>query len=217
MVVWNNCAPPKVKFFGWLTWQGKVKTSSFLRRIGILAAFANVGCVFCQNEKEPVNHILLSCPFVWLLWSKIMKWWGFQRVMPNLVEGLLQWWSFYKMKKTEKLLWMVVPLAVLWSTWKHRNDCVFNGSQPNFEELCEVVKARIALWAQSFLTKLEFSINDIVFNLPQAAVGVLAAARCLVIGCLAMGLFVVQLMGLIVVQQKCLGHNLVMQQQPVVA
>ncbi|XP_028095031.1 protein NRT1/ PTR FAMILY 7.1-like [Camellia sinensis] len=71
------------------------------------------------------------------------------------------------MKKTEKLLWKVMSLAVLWSTWKHRNDCVFNGSQPNFEELCEVVKIRISLWAQSFPAKMEFSINDVVFNLLQ--------------------------------------------------
>lgn len=70
------------------------------------------------------------------------------------------------MKKTEKLLWKVVPLAVLWSTWKHKNDCVFNGCQPNFEELCEVVKARIALCAKSSPAKMEFSVNDVVFNLP---------------------------------------------------
>lgn len=165
--VWNNCAPPKVKFFGWLAWLGKVKTSSYLQRIGILDKAANVSCVFCQNEVESVNHILLFCPFVWLLWSQIMKWWGVQWVMPNSVEGLLQWWSFCKMKKLEKVIWKVVPLAVLWSTWKHRNDCVFNGSQPNLEDLCEVVKVRIALWVKSSPAKVEFSINDVVFNLHQ--------------------------------------------------
>ncbi|KAL7213571.1 hypothetical protein ACSBR2_016155 [Camellia fascicularis] len=110
VVVWNNCAPPKVKFFGWLAWQGKVKTSSFLQRIGILDASATVGCVFCQNEVESVNHILLFCPFVWLLWSHILKWWGFQWAMPNTVEGLLQWWSFCRMKKIEKMLWKLLLL-----------------------------------------------------------------------------------------------------------
>lgn len=25
LVVWNNCAPPKVKFLGWLSWQGKAR------------------------------------------------------------------------------------------------------------------------------------------------------------------------------------------------
>lgn len=165
-VVWNNCAPPRVKCFGWLAWQGKVKTSSFLQWIRILAASANVGCVFCQAEVEFVNHILLFCPFVWLLWSNIMKWWGFQWAIPNSMEGLLQWWSLCRLKKIEKLLWKVVPLAILWSTWKHRNDYILNGFQPNFEKLSEVVKARIALWAKSSPTKMEFFVNGVVFNLP---------------------------------------------------
>lgn len=167
MAVWHNCAPPKVKFFRWLAWQDIVKTASFLQRMGILAVNTNVCCVFCQVEMDTVNHILPFCPFVCLLWSHIMKWWGVQWVIPNSVEGLLQWWSFCKMKKVEKLLWRGVPLAVFWSTWKHRNDCVFNGSQPNLEDLCELVKARIALWVKSFLAKVEFSVNDVVFNLQQ--------------------------------------------------
>ncbi|XP_028118360.1 uncharacterized protein LOC114315916 [Camellia sinensis] len=136
--VWNNCAPPKVKFFGWLAWLGKLKTFSYLQRIGILDEAAN-----------------------------ILKWWGVQWVMPNSVEGLLQWWSFCKMKKLEKVMWKAVPMAVLWSIWKHRNDCIFNGAQPNLEDLCEVVKVRIASWVKSSPAKVEFSINDIVFNLQQ--------------------------------------------------
>lgn len=71
------------------------------------------------------------------------------------------------MKKIEKVIWKVVPLAVFWSTWKHRNDCIFNGSQPNLRDLCELVKARIAMWVKSSPTKMVFSINDIVFNLSQ--------------------------------------------------
>ncbi|CAL5382290.1 unnamed protein product [Camellia sinensis] len=51
-----------------------------------------------------------------------------------------------EMQKLEKKIWMVIPLATLWSTWKHRNDCVFSGSRPNLEALCELVKVRVALW-----------------------------------------------------------------------
>lgn len=67
----------------------------------------------------------------------------------------------------EKKIWMVIPLATLWSTWKHRNDCVFNVSQPNLEALCELVKVRVAIWFKASKLQVNFSINNLVFNLPQ--------------------------------------------------
>lgn len=72
--IWNNFAPSKVQFFGWLAWLGKIKTSSFLYRIGILPGSANLDCVFCHNEVKTVEHLLLYCPFVWLLWPNIVRW-----------------------------------------------------------------------------------------------------------------------------------------------
>lgn len=48
-VIWNNCAPPKAQFFGSLAWQEKVKTTSFLHRIGILGGNVNINCVFLSK------------------------------------------------------------------------------------------------------------------------------------------------------------------------
>ncbi|XP_028060510.1 uncharacterized protein LOC114264103 [Camellia sinensis] len=111
--IWNNFAPPKVQSFGWLAWLGKIKTSNFLHRIGILLGNANLDCVFCHNEVEIVEHLLLYCPFVSLLWSNIVRWWGMQWVLPGSVTGLLRWWSSCRMKKLEKKIWMVLPLEAL--------------------------------------------------------------------------------------------------------
>ncbi|CAL5406992.1 unnamed protein product [Camellia sinensis] len=36
----------------------------------------------------------------------------------------------------------------IWSIWKHRHDCIFNGHQLNLGELCELVKVRGALWVK---------------------------------------------------------------------
>ncbi|XP_028056259.1 uncharacterized protein LOC114260377 [Camellia sinensis] len=161
-LIWNNFAPPKVQFFMWLAWLGKVKTSSFLHRIGILSESANLACVFWHDEVETVDHLFLFCPFVWLLWSNIVRWWGLQWVLPGSVSGLLQWWSGCRMKKLEKKIWMVLPLATLWSTWQHRNACVFSGSQPNLADLCKLAKVRLAMWLKASPIQVEFSINDLV-------------------------------------------------------
>lgn len=80
----------------------------------------------------------------------------------GFVHGLLEWWSGCGIQKMEKKIWMVIPLATLWSTRKHRNV-----SQPNLEALCELVKVRVAMWFKASKLSVDFSINDLVFNLPQ--------------------------------------------------
>ncbi|CAL5330043.1 unnamed protein product [Camellia sinensis] len=165
--IWNNCAPSKVQFFGWLACMARLKLLAFCKELVSLIGNANIVCVFCQNEIETVDHILLFCPFVWRLWSNIVKWWGLQWVLSGSVNGLLQWWFGCKMKKLEKKIWAVIPLAILWSIWKHRNDCVFSDIQPNWEELCDIVKVRVAMWIKASPMDAVFSVNDLVFNLQQ--------------------------------------------------
>jgi len=72
--VWVGLALPKVQFFCWLAWRDKVKTSTFLHRIGVLPVSANNMCVFCQAEVESLNHVLLFCPLVWKCWSQMVRW-----------------------------------------------------------------------------------------------------------------------------------------------
>lgn len=75
-LLWNNIYPPKVQFLGWLAWKRRLKTFSFLQRIGVLGPEASVLCIFCRREEESVSHILLWCPFAWRVWSCLLQWWG---------------------------------------------------------------------------------------------------------------------------------------------
>lgn len=63
-----------------------------------------------------------------------------------------------KLKKKEKKIWRVIPLAVMWSVWKCRNECVFRKSIPNLEELCELIKYRIAFWLKPAFSEFNFSV-----------------------------------------------------------
>ncbi|KAL7169038.1 hypothetical protein ACSBR2_034130 [Camellia fascicularis] len=96
--VWVGLAPPKVQFFCWLAWRGKVKTSNFLQRIGVLHASVNNICVFCQADVESLNHVLLFCPPVWKCWSQMVRWSDQVLAICGSVQGLLQWWSAGKSK-----------------------------------------------------------------------------------------------------------------------
>lgn len=87
--------------------------------------------------------------------------------MPGSVNGVLQWWSGSRMKKLERKIWAVIPVTILWSIWKHRNKCVFHGIQPNWDDLCDIVKVRVAMWLKASPTDVTFSVSDLVFNLQQ--------------------------------------------------
>lgn len=114
-----------------------------------------------------MNHVMLHCHLIWRVWSEIVNWWNLSWCIPGSVEDLLQWWSGISQKAKVKEIWKVAPLAMLWSVWKLRNECVFKEARPDFAELAELVKVRVAVWAKSNLKEMQYSVHDIVSNLKQ--------------------------------------------------
>ncbi|XP_028064362.1 uncharacterized protein LOC114267521 [Camellia sinensis] len=166
-LLWYNLAPPKVQFLGWLAWKGRLKTTMFLQKIGVLNQSASIDCVLCRNDAETVNHVLLWCPFVWQVWSTVLNWWGIQWAVPGNVEGLLHWWMGFKWRKFEDRIWKVIPLAVMWSTWKLRNEVIFSGKQLCVAEFCELILARVAFWVKAHSKGCSYSVQDIIRRLQQ--------------------------------------------------
>ncbi|CAL5440634.1 unnamed protein product [Camellia sinensis] len=165
--IWNNLAPPKVQFLSWLAWKGRIKCSEFLQRIGVLSPNTSALCVFCRAELETVNHVFLHCPFIWKLWANLVNWWNYKWVSPGTVEGLLLSWAGIRMKKKMLAVWKTIPLAVLWSVWRSRNDCLFNKVQLEWNALEELIKARVALWVATSLKGFNYSVHDVIYNLKQ--------------------------------------------------
>ncbi|KAL7259613.1 hypothetical protein ACSBR1_005492 [Camellia fascicularis] len=100
----------------------------------------------------------------------MLKWWGFSRALPDVVEKVFLWWDGAKVRKPEKVIWKSIPLAVLWSIWKLRNECKFKNSNPNLDEVIELIKTRVAIWARSSSNLAQFSVNDFIFNMNQIRV-----------------------------------------------
>ncbi|CAL5328668.1 unnamed protein product [Camellia sinensis] len=164
--VWASLAPPKMRFICWLAWRGRIKTCSFLRRIGVLPPNAQIQCVFCQSGEESMEHVLLFCPQVRQCWAAMASWWDQNLVIPGTVEGLLHWWSGGIAKSWSDRAWQAVPALVLWSVWKTRNKCLFKGETPDFAGLCDWMKLQIALWVK-WCFKVDYSVHNIVSNLYQ--------------------------------------------------
>ncbi|XP_028091616.1 uncharacterized protein LOC114291928 [Camellia sinensis] len=172
-LIWLKCIPPKVQVFGWFAWKKRLKTKKFLLKLGVINQGISTACVFCGSEGESVNHVLLWCPFVWKIWAEMLNWWDVQAVIPGSVENLLLWWAGGKWRKIEKKIWRAIPLVVMWSIWKCRNECLFRATIPNLEDLCDLIKHRIAFWVKPHLSDLHYSVHDFVFNLRQVCNSVL--------------------------------------------
>lgn len=166
-LIWLKVTPPKVQVFCWFAWKRRVKTKEYLQSLGVLDQGASTTCVFCGSGSESVNHVLIWCPFVWKIWAEMLRWWDLQAVIPGSVESLLWWWAGGKLRKLERKIWGVIPLVVMWSTWKCRNECVFRATIPNLEDLCDLIKHRIAIWVKPYFPDFCFSVQDFIYNLWQ--------------------------------------------------
>lgn len=87
--------------------------------------------------------------------------------MPRSVESLLQWWEGIRFKKSERKIWKVLSLVALWSIWKYRNECLFNGIQPRSGELKESIIIKLAIWMKASFKDYQYSITDFLLNLAQ--------------------------------------------------
>ncbi|KAL7255365.1 hypothetical protein ACSBR1_009508 [Camellia fascicularis] len=109
-----------------------------------------------------------KCPtMAWRVWTEILKWWDVQDVLPGSMESLLNWWDGVRLNKKQRLIWKSLPITVLWSLWKHRNDYIFKDVAPSEEGVCELIKVKTALWFKDVFRDHQFSINDFIINLRQ--------------------------------------------------
>ena len=70
-----------------------------------------------------------------------------------------------KLEKTGKVVWDLILCSIFWSIWLARNECRFNGAQPDWEVSLENVKCKVAFWAKLNPKFESFSVSDFSFHL----------------------------------------------------
>lgn len=165
--IWVKHVPPRVQFFGWLAWKGKLKTAEFLHRIGVLPAGTSVVCCLCKSGTEFLIHVLLLCPVAWRVWYEMLRWWKVQGALPASVEDILEWWLRVGLTKKERMMWNAIPLVVMWSLWKHRNECLFREVVPSVDGITDLIKLKMAVWFKEVFKEHMFSIHNFIFNLER--------------------------------------------------
>ncbi|XP_058776200.1 uncharacterized protein LOC131650511 [Vicia villosa] len=72
--IWRATVPSKLKIFGWRLMQDRLPTRKQLKRRGIIEQNQDVSCVFCPLQVEDLFHLLLLCPKLHRLSSRIYLW-----------------------------------------------------------------------------------------------------------------------------------------------
>ena len=116
--------PTKVCFFAWEAMWGRVLTLDRLQRRGLQLPNR---CFLCGCEEESVNHILIHCTVVRVLWDIVFGLVDVKWVFPETVKEVLVSWRGSFVGKKRKKIWDAIPLCIFWTVWKERNRLAFRG------------------------------------------------------------------------------------------
>ena len=98
--VWVDKVPTKAAFFAWEATWGKILTLDRLKKRGWQLLNH---CFLCGCEEENVNHILLHCIVVRVLWEIVLGLFGVQWVfLESVKEVLFSWRALWWGKKGKR-------------------------------------------------------------------------------------------------------------------
>ena len=105
----------------------------------------------CGCEEETVNHILLHCTVVRVLWEIILALFGVLWVFPETVKEVLFSWKDPFVGKKRKKIWNSIPLYIFWTVWKKRNRLAFRGGVLDIQKLKNSFVCTLWSWARVFI------------------------------------------------------------------
>jgi hypothetical protein len=85
--LWKSWAPPRFKFFIWLASLNRCWAADRLAQRGMVR---HDKCLFCNQQEETVQHILLSCVFSRNIWWQVLCKVGLQYLAPGPEDMIFQ-------------------------------------------------------------------------------------------------------------------------------
>ncbi|WMV15667.1 hypothetical protein MTR67_009052 [Solanum verrucosum] len=116
--------PPKVICFSWVSVNGSCLTQDNLMRRKFRLANR---CYMCSCNPKSINHLFLHCTVATDLWNMFCSLFGLTWAMPGSLRETFVCWSSWKVGKSIKKIWSLVPACILWCLWIERNKRCFDG------------------------------------------------------------------------------------------
>jgi len=159
--IWKGIVPLKVEIFCWMAIINRINTRCMLVRRGILGS-SESNCPICLVEAESVDHILLHCHKHWLIWSKIIKWWGLVWCCPKSFSDLWSQWTSMVHGHFQRKAWLMLFFSVAWSLWLLRNDLIFQQKTPEYDSIFFLIITRLYLWLKAIHSDFPYSPTDLI-------------------------------------------------------
>ncbi|XP_071718293.1 uncharacterized protein [Rutidosis leptorrhynchoides] len=116
----NNYVPKKMEVFVWRARKERLPVLSELDKRGV--DVHSTLCPLCGNEIESVNHALLSCEHVRIIWKKVREWWGLDSANLSF-DNLLRGFFPTSCSDLGSILWQAVEWVSCYLIWRNRNQC----------------------------------------------------------------------------------------------
>lgn len=156
--IWKSKAPPRLKFFMWLTVHGRCLTADNLERRG----WPNQGaCVLCSHTQETCTHLFVHCNFAREVWTRFRAWAGASFPIPDGDDKSTEDWWLRARKAAPKQLrrdFDAVAILVHWRIWKERNARIFEGVATDPARVVSRVIEDLRAWREAgcFATTVAF-------------------------------------------------------------
>jgi hypothetical protein len=106
-------------------------------------------CILCVGKREDADHLFMFCEFASGVWSRIIRWLGFEFVMPqnpfSFFDCFVGAASSKKLAKVFALVWH----TTVWSIWRSRNEVSFANGIRDMVKVVDDIKIQSWRWGMA--------------------------------------------------------------------
>ncbi|PWA46879.1 RNA-directed DNA polymerase, eukaryota, Reverse transcriptase zinc-binding domain protein [Artemisia annua] len=126
-------------------------------------------CPLCEEVPESLDHILIACPKVKLIWRKSFSWWGVKfpdggMDFTDVINGLFCQHIPSHLHK----VFQGVCFVRMWAVWKWRNKMVHSRVEDKLvvgsEDIFALIQSNILLWISNRFPKGKFNLKAWITN-----------------------------------------------------
>ena len=158
-IIWNSWVLPKVSFFAWEATWSKVLTLDLVRKRGW--SMENK-CFLCHEEQESIDHVLIHCDKTRFAWHILFSLFGVSWVLPSSMRELLLSWHGSFVGRKRKKVWQAIPLCLLWTIWKERNNRALDNKELSVQGIELIFSCNLWAWSKLFIVSGLSSIVNFV-------------------------------------------------------